>query len=181
MPDQLLQRISFVEKGLHYEVAGTKQALSGLVLGLLSAQLWDVVGVFVIRRQSDSQPLAFLSHDFHGESRVRIGAFQYGRYPQPRGGPQRLERTGRPGVDDIDLSRQFFNSARHDVVVNGNCTHRTDDFVRQPELSLLQSRRDSHVRPHGPADGRWKYQYVGSGNRQSIHLLPGDTADPIGP
>ena len=115
---QLLARKAFVEERLHDEVGRTEQIVRELVLLLLVAEDLGVVGVLVIGRQRDPEPLAFRGDDLVGESRVRVRTLEDRRDAEASGRLERPQRAERPDVHDVDCDpRSFGSSSRDDPVV----------------------------------------------------------------
>src|SRR6267142_4571979 len=83
-------------------------------------------------------------------------------------------------MNDVDFTRHLPNPTGDDVIVQSASTHRSDDLIRDSQLppgqrgSYLYSFRDRAMQ-HA-----WQDEQIGSGGRQTIHLLPGCIADPIG-
>ena len=76
---QLLAWKAFIEEALHDEVGGPEQIIRERVLLLFVTEDLGVVGVLVIGRQRDPEPLAFRGDDLVGESRVRVRTLEDNR------------------------------------------------------------------------------------------------------
>ena len=82
-------------------------------------------------------------------------------------------------MDDVNLSRQFLDSAGHDLIVQSDGPHRAHDPVREAQLPSRQRGRNSHARGNRPGNRGRENQHLGSRRRQAVHLLPGRIADPV--
>jgi hypothetical protein len=86
------------------------------------------------RRQHYTESLTFLQHHFISKTRVRVTSLKNRRNAQPGRVFESSQRPLRPGVNDIDLPNEFFQSARNDVIVQSEGSHAAKDFIWQPHF-----------------------------------------------
>ena len=117
MPGKLFFRESLIEKSLYYEIRWAQEPSGESVLLFFLMKLFLVVGMFVIGRQGNTQPVALFLHDLHGKTRVCIWPFQHRGNPESRRCSECFQCARRPCVDDVNLSREFLNSTGHNMIM----------------------------------------------------------------
>lgn len=80
-------------------------------------------------------------------------------------------------MDDVDLSSELLDSSRHDVVVERQRAHGSDELIRNSEFSAGQGRTNPDAVWQRFMHRPWKHQDVRSSSLKTSHLLPGRIAD----
>ena len=180
MADEPLPREALIDECLSDKLRRTGEVVGEVVLLFFLREYVRFVRVLLISRERDPESFTFLLDDVVGEARVRIGSLEDGRDPELLRGPQGLERTKRPQVDDVDVVPHPPEPARHDAIVQRKRSQIPENPIGQPKASVCQ--RGSCHRCFGkrPLDGRRTDDDVRSGADQAGHLLPCGLANASG-
>ena len=180
MAQQLLLWNALIQKRPDDEVRRTQEIVRQLILGLFAGENVFLKGVLVVGRKCDVEATALVVHDLVREASVRVRPLEDCRNPKTFGGQQRVLRTERPGVNDVDFVRDARQPLRDDPVVEPERSESSDRPVRNSDVAARQGRLHLDTGSQRTADGARIRQDARPGSGDPVHLIPGGRTDPVG-
>ena len=175
-----VRRSPAIAEGLDDELRRAEQRVGQLVLALLALEHGLVERMLVVGRQRDSEPLALRSHHFEREAGVRVRALEHRRDAESLRLLERGERAQRPGVHEVDLTREPGKPARHDPVVPDQRAQLPDRAIRHSKSATGERGLDRDRVRQCANHGRGVREHLGSRCVQAEDLLPRRVTDPSG-
>src|SRR5271156_111046 len=128
-------------------------------------------------RHTYSNSTALCGNRFVAKSRMCVGPFEHCWNPQSFSSFQGFQGTQRPAVNDVYFVRHFFESVRHDSVVQYRCAHPAQQLVWNSQLTPRQRRANAYVCEKRARDGTRKHGYARASRSQTADLFPRGIAD----